>query len=44
MSDSKYVDEAGYLLEGGEWILFEKPDHSSSVELLNAFLRDYVKT
>ena len=33
-----YEDEAGYLLESGEWIIFEKPDHSSSAELLNAFL------
>ena len=33
-----YEDEAGYLLEGGEWIIFEKPDYPSSAELLNAFL------
>lgn len=33
-----YEDEAGYLLEGGEWTIFEKPDYSSSVELLGAFL------
>ncbi len=33
-----YEDEAGYLLEGGEWTIFEKPDYSSSGELLNTFL------
>ncbi|OGW51435.1 MAG: hypothetical protein A2V62_03355 [Nitrospirae bacterium RBG_19FT_COMBO_58_9] len=33
-----YEDEAGYLLEGGEWTIFEKPDYSTSSELLGAFL------
>ena len=33
-----YEDEAGYLLEGGEWTIFEKPDYSSSGELLGTFL------
>lgn len=33
-----YEDEAGYLLEGGEWTIYEKPDYSSSGELLETFL------
>jgi hypothetical protein len=33
-----YEDEAGYLLEGGEWTIFEKPDYSSSGELIETFL------
>jgi hypothetical protein len=33
-----YEDEAGYLLEGGEWTICEKPDYSSPSELLGAFL------
>lgn len=33
-----YEDEVGYLLEGGEWTIFEKPDYSSPIELVRAFL------
>ncbi len=33
-----YEDEAGYLLEGGEWTIFEKPDYSSPDELIRTFL------
>lgn len=33
-----YEDEAGFFLDGKNWTIFEKPDYSSSSELLNAFL------
>ncbi len=41
-----YEDEAGYFLDGRpcfprkKWIIYEKPDFSSSKELLQAFLID----
>ncbi|MBK8275058.1 MAG: hypothetical protein IPK92_04260 [Nitrospira sp.] len=34
-----YEDEAGYMLEGGDWTIYEKPDYSSSDELLMSFLK-----
>ncbi len=34
-----YEDEAGYLLEGGDWTIYEKPDYFSSDELVMSFLK-----
>jgi|SRR5215470_156176 len=33
-----YQDEAGYMLDGKRWTIFEKPDYRSESELLGAFL------
>lgn len=33
-----YENEAGYMMVGGEWVIFEKQDYSSADELLQAFL------
>lgn len=34
-----YQDEAGYMLDGKRWTIFEKPDYRSESELLEAFLK-----
>jgi hypothetical protein len=34
-----YQDEAGYMLDGKRWTIFEKPDYRSENELLEAFLK-----
>ena len=34
-----YEDEAGYMLDGKRWTIFEKPDYRSENELLEAFLK-----
>lgn len=34
-----YEDEAGYMLDGKRWTIFEKPDYRSGDELLQAFLK-----
>lgn len=34
-----YQDEAGYMLDGKRWTIFEKPDHRSENELIEAFLK-----
>ena len=34
-----YEDEAGYMLDGKRWTIFEKPDYRSQKELMEAFLK-----
>jgi len=34
-----YQDEAGYMLDGKRWTIFEKPDYRSENELREAFLK-----
>ena len=34
-----YQDEAGYMLDGKRWTIFEKPDYRSENKLLEAFLK-----
>ena len=34
-----YQDEAGYMLDGKRWTIFERPDYGSGNELLEAFLK-----
>jgi hypothetical protein len=33
-----YQDEAGYMLDGKRWTIFEKPDYRSESDLQKAFL------
>lgn len=33
-----YEDELGYLIDGGEWVIFERADYDVSSELLKAFM------
>ena len=33
-----YADEAGYMLDGKKWIIFERPDFSTEQELIQQFV------
>jgi len=37
-----YRDEAGYMLDGKEWIIFEHPDFSTKQELIQRFVTSVV--
>ena len=35
-----YTDEAGFMINGTEWHVFEKPDYPNEEELIGRFLAD----
>jgi hypothetical protein len=37
-----YEDEAGYMLDGKEWIIFERPDFSTEQELIQQFVASVI--
>ena len=37
-----YKDEAGYMLDGREWIIFERPDFSTDQELIQQFVSSVI--
>lgn len=37
-----YKDEAGYMLNGKEWFIFERPDFSTEPELIRQFVSGVV--
>lgn len=37
-----YNDEAGYMLDGKRWIIFERPDFSTEQELIQRFVTSVI--
>ncbi len=33
-----YTDEAGFMIDGHNWIICERPDYSNDEELINSFI------